>query len=523
MYADRTVEYSLTNNLRANNEGWNGAVQIKDRPGYTLKGWASSYERAQQGIVDYNAKTVLKDSVYETLDLYAVWEENPVLTYHLSNGTVVTEGLLADGVTKISGASFVDFPGSETISKNYPKGSSVTLLASSKVFCKTCKFMGWYLTPDFSGSPITNIASLTTDTDVYAKWLPYTLFVRGTDFTVKIGSATTKAFVQKYDEVVDFNTPVTVKYTGNQTFYCWTNGRDKVLSTSKEFTYDFYSVSVLKAVTSSPDNNNGTYKYVVFQSYDNQVMKSALYKAGETIAFPTASEIPTKLGWTFSGWDMTSADIQAALSGSDTVIVVTAQYEKNQNTYTAIINTNKGQTIKELAIGESFMIDADDETFSYWTDASGKIVSYNPVYTVRKMSTGTVEFTANYGKTGYTATALLGAPETNRSIDPNTGKKKISFTSTVNIPADWTCVEMGMLYTTKAAYSTDTALRIDKLNIYKYKSEGVFESGSGTITMNLNTSSSSGTIYARCYVICEDANGNYQHVYSTIASQSVAG
>ena len=521
MYADRTVEYSLTNNLRANNEGWNGAVQIKDRPGYTLKGWASSYERAQQGIIDYNAKTVLKDSVYQTLDLYAVWEENPVLTYHLSNGTVVTEGLLADGITKIKGASFKDYSG-ETYSKDYPKGSEVTLLTSDKVLCKTCKFMGWYLTPDFSGSPITNIASLTTDTDVYAKWLPYTLFVRGTDFTVKIGSASQKTFVQKYDEVVDFNTPVVVNYTGSETFYCWTNGRDKVLSTSKNFTYDFYSVSILKAVTSSKDDNSGAYKYVVFMSYDNQVMKSELYKAGETVVFPTAADMPTKLGWTFSGWDKTAAEINMALSGSDNAIVVTAQYEKNNNTYIAKFNTNKGQTVKELAIGESWMVDADDPTFSYWTDASGAIVSYNPVYTVRKMSTGEVEFTANYNKTGYTVTALLGTPETNRTIDPNTGKKKISFTSTVNIPSDWTCVEMGMLYTTKAAYSTDTALQIDKLNIYKYKSEGVFESGSGTITMNLSTSSSRGTIYARCYVICKDASGNYQHIYSNIANCYVA-
>lgn len=495
---------------------------------YTFNGW------------DPTLSAVTGNATYT-----AQFKENPKsfdIIYHFNNTNYsVTEGYYK-GRTVSFEAGWIN---QSSVEETYTYGDTVELPQSVNINCNKCRFLGWYDNAACTGEPIEAITAADHgDKTFYAKWIPYTLFVFGDAFTLKIDNKEIGEFANKQYEPVDVNQKIDLEYKGNKDFCCWVNGTNKLLGTNKSLSVTFYSVSKITAVTHSRDDNQANYKYIAFMSDERQVFKS-VYTSEITNAIEnelpdgiytdvTGKDVPTKAGWIFKGWSLTQnaenadaqiiSSINSEISKATGIIMVFPVYEKNTSVYTVEVHDNAQTLTKEVAIGEAYGFECITPGFSYWKDGSDNIVSFNPHYVVRKFNSTTYTYTAVYDSE-ETPRTILCQPEcyVTWATKP---KKRFSFTTSIAVPEGVSLVEMGILYTTKADVGgSDSAFRLDKSGVSKYKSESPVINpledtflDTGTITLSLVTSNTTGTIYARGYAITKASDGTLIYTYSDPSS-----
>ena len=404
----------------------------------------------------------------------------------------------------------------------YAQGTTVTASAISGY-----KFVGWFVN-EYTGTPYsTDLAcevKPTADCTMIAVYEPisggkFWLTVTASEFTVN-GGAVQDSYLYEQFAV---GASVTVNFTGSENFLYWVNASNKVVSTSKTYTFSMGSATTLKAVYAEKEEHQAM---VVFISHTQQVISSKGYTDTQEIQFP---EPPIKMGATFVRWSMTEAEIRAAMATTTTgIIVVEPVYEFSAGSYTVTVNYPNDDTATYTAtVGKITTVTAksiDGKVFKCWKNGD-TVLGYTE--TLKVAPRGDLTLTAEYVDAGTTVDRLPVIALTEISASQQGAKYAVSFTATRSVPDGYTVTEQGILVSTNSQYGEADALDAMKLDANGAKPDDTFilkatnTDATGVTVLNGTVSAADRTVYGRAYMILRDSSGAMVYVYSdTILSGS---
>lgn len=253
--------------------------------------------------------------------------------------------------------------------------------------------------------------------------------------------------------------------------------------------------------------------YVSFLNYGGTILQDDSYAIGDAVTPPgeTDTQLP---GFTFTGWSKSASEISAA---SDDLIV-TPMYTVNDESYTVTITDetyasgsgtySNFQTVNLKAEEKN----GSGQTFSYWQDADGAIVSYERNYSFR--INYDVTLTAVYGEE-VTPEPVIRISKVYRDVT----NAKITFYAERSVPETYTVISHGMLMVSGETVDDDTltvnaagyteASRVRK--VYGTSNElcGTFSLAKSKIGRNTE-------VTARPFIVCKDAAGSQFVVYGDV-------
>lgn len=409
-------------------------------------------------------------------------------------------------------------------------GSNITYAQGTKVTASAIsgyKFVGWFVN-EYTGTPYSTDLSCevkpTADCTMIAVYEPisggkFWLTVTASEFTVN-GGAVQDSYLYEQFAV---GASVTVNFTGSENFLYWVNASNKVVSTSKTYTFSMGSATTLKAVYAEKEEHQAM---VVFISHTQQVISSKGYTDTQEIQFP---EPPIKMGATFVRWSMTEAEIRAAMATTTTgIIVVEPVYEFSAGSYTVTVNYPNDDTATYTAtVGKITTVTAksiDGKVFKCWKNGD-TVLGYTE--TLKIAPRGDLILTAEYVDAGTTVDRLPVIALTEISASQQGAKYAVSFTATRSVPDGYTVTEQGVLVSTDSRYGEAGALDAMKLdadgdepdNTKSLKATNT--DATGVTVLNGIVSAADRTVYGRAYMILRDSSGAMVYVYSdTILSGS---
>jgi|GEM_PF-365023 len=404
----------------------------------------------------------------------------------------------------------------------YAEGTTVTASAISGY-----KFVGWFVN-EYTGTPYsTNLSCEVKPTDDWTMIAVYEpisggkfwLTVTASEFTVN-GGAVQDSYLYEQFAV---GASVTVNFTGSENFLYWVNASNKVVSTSKTYTFSMGSATTLKAVYAEKEEHQAM---VVFISHTQQVISSKGYTDTQEIQFP---EPPIKMGATFVRWSMTEAEIRAAMATTATgIIVVEPVYEFSAGSYTVTVNYPNDETATYTAtVGKITPVTAksiDGKVFKCWKNGD-TVLGYTE--TLRIAPRGDLTLTAEYVDAGTTVDRLPVIALTEISASQQGAKYAVSFTATRSVPDGYTVTEQGILVSTNSQYGEADALDAMKLDANGNRPDNTLilkdsnTDAMGVTVLNGTTKYADRTVYGRAYMILRDSSGTMVYVYSdTILSGS---
>ena len=479
----------------------------------------------EEGTITYTAEAVFNGKTYTGVRTVAIpakghTDEDKDLVCDIcgeraSYRITLTSGMEGDE----SGTTVAALTGGG-IYKVLPDGSAeeASISAPSKV---GYDFRGWYLE---DGSVFSSSAaySFIPDQD-YALKAVYaptsdkvTLRVNGGGFTITGSSRIQKSVTKK----VTPGTAVTVCYADDtREFLHWVNESGRIVSKNKEYTFTVISASTLEAVSVSPDDYDGEkMAFVEFTSYYDQVLSAETYSMEDSIEFPAG---PSRKGYTFTGWDHTEETIHSAIQAGETHITVKPTYEKSGNMVlinVSYLNVEHEVDTYEAPEGELIRLEAPeipDHQFACWKAADGTMLSTEPVFQI--MTVGDADIYAEYvpeGTEGLESLPLIAMTGASASVVD--GKNKISFLAVRSVPEGFTVVEHGILRSTDSQYGEADAARtmvIGATNVKKNPSTTLDNNGSYSVNITVGSKTTT-KVYARGYLVVQDAEGNQTTVYS---------
>ncbi|MBQ5823232.1 MAG: hypothetical protein IIW48_00320, partial [Clostridia bacterium] len=303
-------------------------------------------------------------------------------------------------------------------------------------------------------------------------------------------------------------------------FYYWINNSSNRIISAAE-TYTFTAVTTMDLTTQFTTNEcfDNDKRLVVYVNNAENVIENFELAEGEDYTVPAAPSLPEHV---FKNWSMTKEEI---LASDEMMIVVRPVYSlvvKNTVTLTEGNWTTTGAGVYESVDNERAVVtisaSATDDagaSFLYWLDAeTGDIASYNRTYSFHAIKD--TELTPVYGD----ASAVTPVPVARIStIKYDTSAKKVNFYSERSIPAGYELLQTGVIVTKTASVGADTnAFVIDAAGVGKGVSKSTAANGfyTGAVAATAGT-----TVYARAYVIYQNADGDIITSYSPIASYTV--
>lgn len=254
----------------------------------------------------------------------------------------------------------------------------------------------------------------------------------------------------------------TVTVVANSTegvdFLGWMSESGAIVSSTDTYTFTTTGKDYLKAVykTVVEDVNIVLFKNAKAVGGNGQVLDMQYYSAGDTVEFPDA---PGQAGYIFTGWSMTAEEIQALLAaGKDAV--VTATWEIAKIYINVAVSGGKivtapqanGQYLAYNALTVVADTAPTGQKFAYWTDASGKILSYDTEY--KSYPAQSVELTAVFVAED---TVVEKKPLVVMSADPTIADEKIQYMMSWDVDSSiGTVVSAGMIIVDKEDYNPDT-------------------------------------------------------------------
>ncbi len=277
----------------------------------------------------------------------------------------------------------------------------------------------------------------------------------------------------------------TVTADGNEdyTFAYWQEG-DKIVSYDPSYTFTVTGDTELIAQfrpVAAEDTCKVVFKDingVVLGTIDNVTKDSKL-----TDDQINAVQVPSKPGRTFERWDK---DLTQTTVTQDTI--VTAVYTKTSDTYTVSIDGTVHNTLPfDTKVTVTADAQKDGQSFSYWQEIGGKIVSYNPSYSFYVAKN--INLTAVYGQTVVYAPVVTTM---NPIID--SANQKMSFISQIVLPSGCEMIECGTLI-----YNQAGEFDLETTGVKKVKARTQTEAGQYMATLTGIPSNS--TRYARGYLV----------------------
>lgn len=417
--------------------------------------------------------------------------------------------------------------GKVDVSNPTPKnGEEVTLTAESLALYT---FNGWYSDGELvsTDSSFTfTVDSEDGDLSYEAKYEPKRngkLTIFGDSFTVNDDE---HIFTSKYeDNEIELGTEFTVK-SANEGFVSWTNESGKVLSKQPEYTFKVLGDTVINMncadYANTPDSDENKARVEFVSDYD-QIVEAKTYGTSDTIKFP---EGPTKAGYKFIKWNLTSEEIQEKILAGESRITVKPVYEhESEKTYTVsiYINGNLQEKLYDNYAGDIVTVNAPDISeayFSGWYDSEYNLLGTSKEFKIKIK--GDIEISAEYDY--YPPENEIKPMVTISGVTANTdgSKNKVSFEATRSIPDGYKLVEHGMLYSTDKYFDdvpTADSFELGSENVSRYTSNDNAPSSVLVTHMNV-TGNETVAIYARAYMLVETPSGSVITVYSDISSAS---
>ncbi len=413
--------------------------------------------------------------------------------------------------------TFVDFDGKVIDTQSVKEGESAAAPEAPKR--AGYNFTGW-------DAEFDNVTSDLTVTALYEKKptpaAPTTGLLKlevsgGTGFTISVDGGTARPQGAVYlNSKMTIGSKVTVvaNTTSNARFVCWLNSvTGVVLSTEPEFTFTTSGNDYYKAMYSIEieEMQMVTFKNDKASGGAGRVLDVQYYAATDAIVFPND---PTQVGFDFAGWNMTEADIQAAIAAGEDVEVLatwTKQIVKVQVTVTGGAGT--GEYNANSAVTVTANAAPAGQKFAYWTDADGNIKSYTESY--KFFPTQDTEVIAVFvAEDVAVKETILVSLDT---IDTTSVADKNVFYYSWYCPSEYEFVDAGILAVNKNNYNEDTFyIGTTDSNVFDRGPSGANLIPANTYSWTKSNVTSGQTWMAMAYVQYKDADGNIITVYSDI-------
>ena len=271
-----------------------------------------------------------------------------------------------------------------------------------------------------------------------------------------------------------------------------------------------YEATVVADVTITPVFTTTTKDEftVIFMDNFGNIIDTQKVASGADIVEPTA---PVRMGYTFEGWSMTEAEIDALTSAA----TIKANYVKDVvTTYTVTatgcVITVNGVDYNDVATGITYntKVTVTKEGTDVWT-IDGAEAAYGDTYTFYVGSDIEVVPVTN-------PSAVPMATVVNVSKTAVAGTTKYTYLATRSVPAGYTVVSSGFIY--GKGVDTDPANMILD-NVGNGYSATYTKTTSAQFSITVGTKSTGTYIAVRAFVVCKDNKGNIlAPVYADIVS-----
>ena len=341
----------------------------------------------------------------------------------------------------------------------------------------------------------------------------------GTSFTIAVDGGAARPQGASYVNTkmkIGSTVVVTAKTTAGATFMGWMNEAGAIVSSTYTYSFITSGNDYLKAAykTAVEDVNLVVFKNAKAAGGNGQILDMQYYAAGDEISFP---EAPLAPGYTFTGWSLSSDQIQVALSSGQDVTVA-ASWEAAK-VYVALEVVGGKVTLGTVTNGKILAynkctVTADaapsGQKFAYWKDANGKVMSYDAEYTFYPAvdTALTAVYVGTNVTINYEALVFIYA-------DPTTEGEKITYTMAWDVSNVGKIKSVGLMIVDKDDYKEETF----------YHGSGdsnIFDRALGTAQTKDKATygiSKSSSYYDNTYIACTwlvytDANGVDHTVYS---------
>ncbi|MBR3971499.1 MAG: InlB B-repeat-containing protein [Ruminococcus sp.] len=335
----------------------------------------------------------------------------------------------------------------------------------------------------------------------------------GTGFSISVDGGNARPQGPSYTNTkmpVGSTVTVTAKAASDATFLGWINpANGQVLS--KDFAYTFVTGGNDYIKASYVINIEGA-KLVAFKNDKafgglGHLIDMQYYSSEDSIVFP---DNPTQVGFDFAGWNMTEAEIQAAIARGEDVTVL-AKWTKQSVYVNVTVNggTGGGRVEANFQTIVTANPAPEGKKFAYWTDGDGNIKSYFEEY--KFFPSADTTLTAVFvDENEEVKQQILVSLDT---IDTVTVEGKNVFYYSWYLPSEYTFVKVGILAVNKANYNEATfkAGTTDS-NVYD-RSPGS-PTASGAFSWTKSNVAAGQTWVAKAYVQYRSASGELVTVYS---------
>jgi len=374
-------------------------------------------------------------------------------------GDIVVTAVYDQTVNKYT-VIFKDFDGTELSVQTIEYGVSAT--APEDPAREGYKFTGW--DKDFT--------NITEDIVVTAQYSKNTIAVTtgklqvriagGIGFKISVNGGNLRPQGATYTNTkmpVGVEVTVVANNTNGATFLGWMDEYGAILSPTDTYTFVASGNDYLKACyqTEVEGVNSVIFKNAKASGGNGAILDMQYYAAGDEITFPSA---PSQAGYTFSGWSMTTEDIQQKLTAGEDVTVL-AKWEVAKVYIDVTVNGGEISTAAQpngqylaynaltVVAGEA----SEGQKFAYWTDADGRIMSYDAEY--KFYPSKDTELTAVYVASGETVVKKPLAFIAGDPSDMNT--EAIMYTMSWDIDESiGTVTAAGLMWINEADYNEDT-------------------------------------------------------------------
>lgn len=312
---------------------------------------------------------------------------------------------------------------------------------------------------------------------------------------------------------------VTAEPDGDYVFLYWKNSNGKILSTDEKYTFILANDTNITAVYNRVSASRG---YVTFLTDSNQELSRQLYSATVSADRITIADEVSKLGYIFKGWSIdgvnpiASDELQGAIKSAlaNGNVTVSPIYEKDFSTEFDINVTNGDGSGKYYLLATATVTAQESvnaEPFRYWQNADGEIVSFEREYSFAVTDDETL-------------TAVYSAePSDEKIVNRISGafsdSSSVTFVSQRSVDSEFEIIQSGIIIVNIRTVGTnEDSFVIGGSGVLKGTTTSTDNNGTYMLT-KVNTT---GTWYARPYVIYEDANGAIVTSYGKIETATVA-